>query len=381
MYDDIIGHETIKRILTNTNYQSTIFEGSTGIGKSTIAKAYAANNNGGLSMDLVIQANGTMINTDFIRKIPPVPTYTLIIDEFQYLTKKQQQLLLEPIETGKIILIATTTENTRSFCFPAILSRCRVLHMSRPSDEEILESISDDVKSKFDKDVLEYLVYSDNGDIRQIFRDIVTAVSASDNLVTKEIYESIFDKYPNNPTTTEALKSAVQKSIRGSAVHASCLYALQMMENGDLEALCRRLRVILSEDIGLAGTEIISPVTSCIDNALKLGMPEAKIPIINAVLMMSMTPKSNSVVDIIAEYECLDKMDIVPPEHIASEYPKNYKYPHSYPGHYVSQQYMPDNIRDHELYIPVDVPDSELKYIKSLSNIKMNSVKKGNKEI
>lgn len=374
-YDEIIGHETIKKILQNTPYQSTIFEGSTGIGKSTVAKTYIANNNGGLATDLVIQANGTMINTEFLRNIPTVPTHTVLIDEFQYLSKKQQQLLLEPLETGKIILIATTTENTKSFCFPAILSRCRVLHMNRPTDEEILDSIDDEVKSVFEEDIIEDLVHSNHGDIRQILRDLSTIVSASDGKVTKELYKEVFNKQANNPATVESLKSALQKSIRGSDPNASCLYALQLMENGELEVLCRRLRVILSEDIGLGATEIISAVTSCIDNALKLGMPEARIPITHAVLMMSMAPKSNSAMTVISSYDGLNKNDIVPPVHIASEYPRDYKYPHNYPNHYVKQQYMPDAINYFSLYNPDDPCDQEMRYIESLSKMKRGSIK------
>lgn len=376
MYKEIIGHDVVKRILQNTPYQSTIFEGSTGIGKSTIARAYAANNNGGLNSDSIIQANGTMINTDFLRKISTTSIHTLIIDEFQYLSKKQQQLLLEPIETGKIILIATTTENTKSFCFPAILSRCRVLHMYRPTDEEILESIDEDIKSMFDKNILENLVHSDHGDIRQILRDLSTIVAASnDRLITKELYKEVFNKQANNPATVESLKAALQKSIRGSDPNAASLYALQLMENGELEVLCRRLRVIISEDIGLGATEIVSAASACIDNALKLGMPEARIPIINAVLMMSMVPKSNSVMSVISKYLEIDKNDIVPPAHIASEYPKDYKYPHDYPNHYVRQQYMPDALKYIQLYNPKDPCGPEMEYIKSLSNIKRGNSK------
>lgn len=363
-YNDIIGHELIKKILKNTDYQSTIFEGSTGIGKSTMAKAYAANNNGGLATDLVIQANGTMINTEFLRNIPIVPTHTLIIDEFQYLSKKQQQLLLEPLEKGKLILIATTTENTRSFCFPAILSRCRVLHMNRPTDDEILSSFDEDVKSIFDENILEDIIHSNNGDIRQIFRDVTTIISASDGKVTSKLYHELFNKRANNPATTESLKAALQKSIRGSDPHASCLYALQMMENGELEVLCRRLRVIVSEDIGLANSKIIPVVTSCIENALKLGMPEARIPIVNAVLIMSLSPKSNSVMTTISRYEDINKNDVTPPVHIASEYPKDYKYPHDYSKHYVVQQYMPDGLEDIKLYHPKDLFSSEMNMIR-----------------
>lgn len=373
-YNEIIGHSLVKKILQNTPYQSTIFEGATGIGKSTIARVYAANNNGGLNTDLVIQANGTMINTEFLRKIPTVPTHTLIIDEFHYLSKKQQQLLLEPLEKGRIILIATTTENTRSFCHNAILSRCRVLHMHRPTDEEILKSIGEDVKSRFDKYILESLVHYSYGDIRKILRDIVTVISASnDGFVTEKLYHEVFNENISNPATTESLKSALQKSIRGSDVNASCLYALQLMENGELEVLCRRLRVIVSEDIGLGNPQIIPQVTSCINNALELGMPEAKIPIVNAVMLMAMSAKSNSVVRVIDRYNNLDRSSIDPPDNISSEYAREYLYPHDYPGHYVKQNYMPYGMETMELYSPIDPPVNEIAYIKSLNNMKRNS--------
>jgi putative ATPase len=169
---------------------------------------------------------------------------------------------------------------------------------------------------------------------------------------TRDNYKLISSKPVTNYATIESLKSAVQKSIRGSDPDAACLYAYELLQNNGLEILCRRLRVIVSEDIGLTDPTSVTIVSGLIDNALNLGMPEARIPVIEAVLYMSLQPKSNSVMQVLSNLSSLDLNKAVPPSNISSEYAHGYIYPHDFPNHYVAQNYMPENLVGTKVYNP-----------------------------
>lgn len=370
---ELIGHENIVKVLQNTKFQSTILYGQSGIGKSTLIRMYLDMylddmHLTGMSRASVYQEiNGTKADTATLRKaIADDKCKIILIDEFQYLTKKQQQLFLEPIETDDLIILATTTENPYQFCHDAILSRCRVLSMYRPTDDEILEYAKSLVPAgaKFEENVLEKLVTDCDGDVRRVINNMLTVLSAANNdygkcIVTADLYLDVFGRRVNNPSTVESLKSALQKSIRGSHLDASCMYALALLENGELEVLCRRLRVICHEDIGLSDNNVAILVNSCIDDALSLGMPEARYPILHAVSVMAMSKKSNLLGRVMMAYDELDKSKIIPPKNIASEYASGYLYPHDYNDHWVYQRYIPDEIKDNIKLAKPDVFNDE----------------------
>ena len=339
-----IGHKTVKRILDNTKLYPTIFWGPPGIGKTTIATEYAhvvaAEMEGSF-----IRCSGPSLSSaqlrDYTDSDKPL---VLLIDEIQYLNKKQQQILLTPLERNQnLLLLATTTENPNSFCLPAILSRCRSIRMRPPSIEEIEDAFKDAAEPQ----ILRALIEKSGGDIRRLKTDLEMYDTTEDDEDLEEILG-----VQRIDASTESLKSAYQKSVRGSNPDAACLYAEQLCEKGELEALCRRMRVIVSEDVGLANYDIVAPVTACINNALALGMPEARIPIIEATLLMALSPKSNSVVIVNEKYDELRKSgrNIAPPPNIASAGARNYIYPHDFKYHWVEQKYLPEE--DMLLYWP-----------------------------
>lgn len=339
-----IGHKTVKRILDTTKLYPTIFWGPPGIGKTTIATEYAivaaATMRGSF-----YSCSGPSLTTAQLREYADSDTpLVLLIDEIQYLNKKQQQVLLTPLERNQnLLLLATTTENPNSFCLPAILSRCRSIRMRPPSIEEIEGAFKDAAEPQ----ILRALIEKSGGDIRRLKTDL----EMYDTIEDDEDLEEILG-VQHIDASTESLKSAYQKSVRGSNPDAACLYAEQLCEKGELEALCRRMRVIVSEDVGLANYDIVAPVTACINNALALGMPEARIPIIEATLLMALSPKSNSVVIVNEKYDELRKSgrNIAPPPSIASAGARNYIYPHDFKYHWVEQKYLPEE--DMLLYWP-----------------------------
>ncbi len=355
-FDDIIGDKRIISVLSSPSFRrSVILWGPPGIGKTSLAKVYALKL--GWSS---ISIRGQETSTDELRSIIYRDNVVLMIDELQYLSKKQQQLVLAPIETGKIILIATTTENPYGYVFPALRSRCAEIRLREPTAEEIksrLVAICVKLLCFTEEGVLESVADNAHGDVRSAIDDLLELVAiARDNnrnKITQDDLSKLSRQLIGTNIHIESYKSALQKSIRGSDPDASVIYALTLLENGELESVCRRLRVIVSEDIGLAVPMAVASVTALIENALHLGMPEAAYPITQAVLYLALLPKSNSVARAIGSFKALGDREVNPPKTIDRKNSPYYKYPHDYqPYEWVPQQYLPDGIIPGDIYSP-----------------------------
>jgi putative ATPase len=306
----------------------------------------------------------------------------LYLDEIQHFNKKQQQSLLEFMENGKITLIASTTENPYFYVYNAVLSRSVVFEFM-PIDPEEIESAltravellkADDYKSynvTVDNAAITHMAHVANGDVRKALNSLEVAFLASKPNSDGEIKITLDTavqasqkkamRYDKDGDSHYDILSAFQKSIRGSDPDAAIHYLARLVSAGDLQSICRRLLVISAEDIGLAYPQAITVVKSCVDAALQLGFPEARIPLAEAVILLATAPKSNSAVCAIDaamnDIEAVDTGDI--PAHLKDSHYSgsqklghgiDYKYPHSFPNHYTEQQYLPDNIKNAKYY-------------------------------
>lgn len=370
-----------KKILTNM-----IFSGPPGIGKTTVAMIMAENT--GLD---IYKINATNSGTKEIQEILDKnkgKSVVLYIDEIQYFNKKQQQSLLEYVETGRVILIASTTENPSFYIYDALLSRCHTFEFKPLDYADMLEAIESAIKhcdilkpdaiNDYGKDFI--IDYAD-GDVRKAINLIELIELVYDNVDSISVQDiiSVADKkmlkHDKDGDNHYDLLSAFQKSIRGSDPDASLHYLARLISGGDVKAVCRRLLVIASEDIGLADPRAISVVNGCTEAAMKLGMPEARIPLAEAVIYLAMSPKSNSAIMAIdAAIEDLNKglgeiPDDLKDSHYITPHGKGYKYPHSYPNHWVEQRYLPEIYGNAKYYVPQDNVeeegrDSYMKFVK-----------------
>ena len=302
----------------------------------------------------------------------------LYLDEIQSFNKKQQQSLLEHIENGKITLIASTTENPYFYVFNAILSRSTVFEFKQISPAATLQAIRRAVSyleartgltAKPEDGALEYIAQGCGGDIRKALNAVEVLFSAGvpegDTLpLTLEDARTVTQKSAlradRDGDNYYDLLSALQKSIRGSDPDAAVHYLARLLEAGQMQSACRRLMVIAAEDVGLAYPQILPIVKSCVDMALMLGMPEARIPLGDAAVLMATSPKSNSAYlayDMAAEDVRKGKAGDFP-RHLQNvhadsytmEREQGYLYPHDYPNHWVRQQYLPDNLKNVTYY-------------------------------
>ncbi|MCI5751411.1 MAG: replication-associated recombination protein A [Oscillospiraceae bacterium] len=386
--DDVVGQrhllapgKPLRRIIDGGNIPNMIFYGPSGVGKTTVARIIA--HNSGMKLH---KLNGTSAATADIREVI-ADTDTLdgrngvllYLDEIQYLNKKQQQSLLEYIENGQITLIASTTENPYFYIYNAILSRSAVFEFKTVSAEDIVPAVnrafhvmSQDmgVKISVRKGAAEHIARSCGGDVRKSVSCAELCVLGAENngeeiTVTleeaKELAQRSNMHYDRDGDSHYDILSALQKSIRGSDENAAIHYAARLIESGDIISLCRRLLVIAAEDIGLAYPQAIPIVKACVDSALQLGLPEARIPLANAVILLATAPKSNSAymaintaLEDIRTTECGDIPRQLQNKHYDGEDAavkgQFYKYPHDYPNHYVEQQYLPDPIKDRVYY-------------------------------
>ena len=386
--DDIVGQKhllgegkPLRRIIESGEVPNLIFYGPSGVGKTTLANYIAHKTNKTFK-----KLNGTNASTADIKEVvAQLDTFSgingilLYIDEIQYFNKKQQQTLLEYIEDGSITLIAATTENPYFYVYNAILSRSTVFEFKSVPPEEIQKAVfraaamleyEQGVKIELPKDCAHKIAVGCGGDVRKAMKTLELSAIASDRLdrvisMKLETVEQLVQKssmrYDKNGDEHYDIVSAYQKSMRGSDANAALHYLARLLEAGDLPSACRRLMVCACEDVGLAYPQIIPIVKSCVDIAQAVGLPEARIPLADAVVMVCNAPKSNSAYNAInsAVNDVQNgKIGQVPRQlqnmHYDGEDNQNkgqfYIYPHDYPNHYTYQQYLPDIIKDRVYY-------------------------------
>ena len=388
---DVVGQEhllsegkALRNILDSGNIPNMIFYGPSGTGKTTVANIAAERSNKRL-----YRLNATTAGVSDIKSIINeldgllgMDGVLLYLDEIQNFNKKQQQSLLEFIENGKITLIASTTENPYFYIYNAILSRSTVFEFKEVSPKESEKAIrrAVDILSKernisFDDDAIEHIAYLSGGDVRKALNSVevcMIAANPDENGNVKVTLDTAVDctqkkaiRYDKDGDSHYDIISAFQKSIRGSDPDAAMHYLARLVASDDLQIIARRLMVIAAEDVGLAYPQAMSIVKSCVDAAFQLGFPEARIPLAEATLLLATAPKSNSAICAIdaamADLSSGNTGDI--PAHLKDSHYSGaakmgrgvaYKYPHSYPNHYVKQQYLPDKIKDRKYYEPGD---------------------------
>ena len=377
--DEVFGQEHIlgkgavlRRLIDSGKIPNMIFYGPSGTGKTTVANIIAQQTNRTL-----YKLNATTASTADIKNIvAQLDTFMapngvlLYLDEIQSFNKKQQQSLLEYIENGKITLIASTTENPYFYVFNAILSRSTIFEFKQISADAALQAIRRAVafleertalQARAEEGALEYIAGACGGDIRKAMNAVEVLFSAGqpagDALVltledAKAVTQKSAMRADRDGDNYYDLLSALQKSIRGSDPDAAVHYLARLLEAGQLQSACRRLMVIASEDVGLAYPMIIPIVKACVDTALMIGMPEARIPLGDAAVLMATSPKSNSA-HIAFDAALADVRkgkggDF--PRHLQNmhadtytmEREQGYLYPHDFPNHWVQQQYLPD---------------------------------------
>lgn len=386
--DEIVGQkhllapgEPLRGIIDSGEIPNLIFYGPPGVGKTTLASMIAKQTNKKL-----YKLNGTTASTADIREIydsldtlEGINGVVLYLDEIQYLNKKQQQTLLEFIEKGQITLIASTTENPYFYVYNAILSRCTVFEFKEVPPEEIERAVvrafevvgkERDMTLQLEDGVLEWIAASCGGDVRKAINTVeLSALSLSgsktDDKITLHAVQGITEKsamrYSRTGDEHYDIVSAYQKSMRGSDPDAALHYLARLLEAGDLPSACRRLLVCACEDVGLAWPQILPIVKSAVDIAMQVGLPEARIPLADAVVLVSTAPKSNSAYRAINEaVSDVQQGNIGPvPRQLQNMHydgadqkrkGQHYLYAHDFDHHWVQQQYLPDALKDRVYY-------------------------------
>ena len=379
--DEILGEgKMLRRMIESGKIPNLIFYGPSGTGKTTVANIIAD-----ATQRKLYKLNATTASTADIKEIVAqldtllAPNGVLLyLDEIQSFNKKQQQTLLEHIENGKITLIASTTENPYFYVFNAILSRSTVFEFKPITPEAALKAVRRAVDYMAQKTAL--TVTAENGALEHIasccggdIRKAINAVEAmfiaarpgeTELLLSLEDAKAVTQRsamrYDREGDNHFDCLSALMKSIRGSDPDAAIHYLARFLEVGDLPSCCRRILCSACEDIGLAYPMAIPIVKACVDSALQLGMPEARLPLADAVLFLATAPKSNSgcmAIDAALADVRAGKLGSFPRElqnvhadSFGQEREQGYLYPHNFPNHWVRQQYLPDLIKDAHYY-------------------------------
>lgn len=364
----------LRRSIESGNIPNMIFYGPSGVGKTTVASIIADQTDRKL-----YRLNATTASISDIKQIVDelgtlmAPNGALVyLDEIQYFNKKQQQSLLEFIEDGRITLIASTTENPYFYVYSAILSRCTVFEFQPVSAQEIQPAVRRAFTLAAEgltvpDEVCAYVAQACGGDVRKAVNAVELLVqTAQDGVVTLEDAQQAAQRssarYDRDGDQHYDILSGLQKSIRGSDPDAAVHYLARLLEAGDLISVCRRLMVIASEDIGLAYPQALPIVKACVDMANQLGLPEARIPLSDAAILLATAPKSNSGINAVdaalADIRAGKSGDV--PAHLkdchysgAAKLGRGltYQYPHNYPYHWVEQQYLPDTLRGAQYYV------------------------------
>ncbi|MGN1339741.1 MAG: replication-associated recombination protein A [Oscillospiraceae bacterium] len=382
--DEVVGqshligkNRPLSKIIESGHIPNMIFYGPSGVGKTTVARIIANSANMRLH-----KLNGTTASTGDIKDVvSEVGTFIgsngilLYLDEIQYLNKKQQQSLLEYIEDGSVTLIASTTENPYFYVYNAILSRSTVFEFKPVQPAELERAVrrgfslmteETGVEYTLDDEAVKYICSGCGGDVRKSLNTVeLCALTCDNGEITLDLAQQLTQRsnmrYDRDGDQHYDLLSALQKSIRGSDENAALHYAARLLAAGDLISICRRLLVIASEDIGLAYPQAVPIVKACVDSAMQLGLPEARIPIGEAVILLATSPKSNSAYNAInaalADVQHGEAYDF--PRQLqnvhcdgegAAVKGQHYLYPHDYPNHWVKQQYLPDAIKNKVYY-------------------------------
>ena len=386
--DDIVGQKHIlgegkplRKIIESNKIPNLIFYGPSGVGKTTLATYIAKKTNMTFK-----KLNGTTASTSDFKDIfkeldgfAGLNGVLLYLDEIQYFNKKQQQTLLEYIENGKITLIASTTENPYFYVYNAILSRSTVFEFKPVPYEEVEKAVKrafsiladeNGISVEIDDKTVKTISVACGGDVRKAMNSAELSFLATDTVdgvktITEETAKDLTQRsamrYDREGDEHYDILSAYQKSMRGSDTDAALHYLARLLIAGDLISACRRLMVCACEDVGLAYPNLIPIVKSCVDIAMSVGLPEARIPLADAVIMVCNAPKSNSgkmAIDKAMADIKAGNIGSIPRQlqntHYDGEDNQNkgqhYLYPHDYKNHYVNQQYLPDILKDRQYY-------------------------------